>query len=99
MGRKKQVIHNFYAQMWKTMILWENYFRAVKDSSKTGLPFHLKGINILYVMKTTRILHSRKKIALVAHDHKKQDLIDWAEYNKVSLARHELFATEWSFGW
>lgn len=79
--------------MWKTGVSKENYFAAVKDSSKTGLPFHLQGINILYIMKTTRILHSRKKIALVAHDHKKQDLIDWAEYNKVSLARHELFAT------
>lgn len=40
-----------------------------------------------------RILPARKRIALVAHDHKKQDLVDWACQNKVELARHELFAT------
>lgn len=40
-----------------------------------------------------KILPARKRIALVAHDHKKQDLIDWASFNKVELARHELFAT------
>lgn len=44
-------------------------------------------------MSTSRTLAPRKKIALVAHDHKKKDLIEWAEYNKVSLSRHELFAT------
>ena len=35
----------------------------------------------------------RKKIALVAHDNKKPDLLAWARYNKDLLARHELFAT------
>jgi len=34
-----------------------------------------------------------KKIALVAHDHKKQDLVEWAKYNRVLLAHHQLFAT------
>lgn len=38
-------------------------------------------------------LLTRKKIALVAHDHKKKDLIEWAEFNRALLARHELFAT------
>jgi methylglyoxal synthase len=42
---------------------------------------------------TERRLGKRKRIALVAHDHKKADLIDWATYNKEVLARHELFAT------
>ncbi|TNE48366.1 MAG: methylglyoxal synthase [Bacteroidetes bacterium] len=41
----------------------------------------------------TRVLPERKRIALVAHDHKKEDLIDWAVYNKKILARHELYAT------
>lgn len=35
----------------------------------------------------------QKRIALVAHDHKKKDLLEWAEYNKGSLARHDLCAT------
>jgi methylglyoxal synthase len=34
-----------------------------------------------------------KRIALVAHDHKKQDLIEWAEFNRILLRGHELFAT------
>ena len=28
-----------------------------------------------------------------AHDHKKPDLIEWAKYNQVLLAQHDLFAT------
>ena len=35
----------------------------------------------------------RKRIALVAHDNKKQDLLEWALYNRELLARHELCAT------
>jgi methylglyoxal synthase len=34
-----------------------------------------------------------KKIALVAHDNKKQDLLEWAKYNSILLAHHEVFAT------
>ncbi len=44
-------------------------------------------------MERTRTLKSRKRIALVAHDHKKKDLIEWAIYNKTELARHELIST------
>ena len=40
-----------------------------------------------------RTLNSRKNIALVAHDNKKTDIIDWALYNKVALSKHRLFAT------
>jgi methylglyoxal synthase len=35
----------------------------------------------------------RKKIALIAHDNKKTDLIAWVNQNKSILLRHELFAT------
>ncbi len=35
----------------------------------------------------------KKKIALVAHDNKKRDLFEWAEFNKSLLARHTLYAT------
>ena len=34
-----------------------------------------------------------KKIALVAHDNKKSDLLQWAKYNSTLLAHHELYAT------
>ena len=44
-------------------------------------------------MKNIRKIQSRKRIALVAHDHKKKDLIEWAVYNKAALARHELVAS------
>ena len=34
-----------------------------------------------------------KRIALVAHDNKKTELIEWAVYNKSVLSMHKLFAT------
>jgi len=34
-----------------------------------------------------------KKIALVAHDNKKRDLVEWAKFNRDLLAHHEVFAT------
>ena len=44
-------------------------------------------------MSDTRTLSLVKRIALVAHDNKKDDLIDWAHSNKDFLAKHELIAT------
>jgi len=35
----------------------------------------------------------KKRIALVAHDNKKQDLLEWARYNRDLLATHHLLAT------
>lgn len=35
----------------------------------------------------------RKRIALIAHDNKKQDMLEWAKYNKALLHQHDLFAT------
>jgi methylglyoxal synthase len=34
-----------------------------------------------------------KKIALVAHDNKKRELIEWAKFNRDLLAHHKVFAT------
>ncbi len=34
-----------------------------------------------------------KKIALIAHDNKKQDLVEWAKYNRDLLAHHKVYAT------
>jgi methylglyoxal synthase len=44
-------------------------------------------------MAETRTLPAKKRIALVAHDGRKDDLIDWAKHNKATLATHELFGT------
>src|SRR5215467_14281200 len=44
-------------------------------------------------MHTIKKLNKRKRIALVAHDHKKIELIEWAVYNKDVLSKHELFST------
>lgn len=44
-------------------------------------------------MSEFRILQEVKRIALVAHDHKKSDLVDWAVFNKKVLRNHELVAT------
>ncbi|MCX6169844.1 MAG: methylglyoxal synthase [Ignavibacteriales bacterium] len=38
-------------------------------------------------------MQSKKRIALVAHDNKKQDLIEWAKYNRGNLGDHEIYAT------
>ena len=35
----------------------------------------------------------RKRIALVAHDNKKQDLLEWARFNRETLEQHDLYAT------
>lgn len=41
----------------------------------------------------TATLPSRKRIALIAHDDRKQDLLEWARFNKGKLGRHDLYAT------
>ncbi len=45
-------------------------------------------------MEKTKIkMAKRKRIALVAHDNMKIDLLEWAKFNRELLAKHELFAT------
>jgi len=39
------------------------------------------------------LMRKRKKIALVAHDNKKDDLLEWVKFNKYLLSLHELYAT------
>jgi methylglyoxal synthase len=34
-----------------------------------------------------------KKIALVAHDNKKYDLVEWSKFNRDLLAHHKVYAT------
>jgi methylglyoxal synthase len=35
----------------------------------------------------------RKRIALVAHDNKKKELIEWAKYNREAMSRMDIYAT------
>jgi methylglyoxal synthase len=34
-----------------------------------------------------------KRIALIAHDNRKPELLEWARYNRGTLSKHELHAT------
>jgi methylglyoxal synthase len=43
--------------------------------------------------KKTLPIEKKKRIALVAHDNTKPDLLRWAKDNKDRLTKHELFAT------
>jgi methylglyoxal synthase len=44
------------------------------------------------------VIAAQKHIALVAHDYKKDDLLDWAEHNRDALMQHKLYATG-TTGW
>ena len=39
------------------------------------------------------VMKVRKRIALIAHDNRKHDLLDWARFNRGTLAEHDLMAT------
>ena len=39
------------------------------------------------------VMELNKKIALVAHDYKKRDLVEWAKFNRDLLAHHKVYAT------
>ncbi|WP_244279783.1 methylglyoxal synthase [Leptospira brenneri] len=40
-----------------------------------------------------RKMEITKKIVLIAHDNRKDDLLDWVKYNKGTLSKHHLSAT------
>lgn len=44
-------------------------------------------------MENTSVKNTRKRIALVAHDSRKQELKEWVEYNKEILKDCDLYAT------
>ncbi len=39
------------------------------------------------------IVGIQKRIALIAHDNKKQELLEWARFNQGTLSKHKLYAT------
>ena len=41
----------------------------------------------------TVAMAARKRIALVAHDAQKANLLEWAKFNRTALAQHELCGT------
>jgi methylglyoxal synthase len=45
------------------------------------------------MMQNTIAMARRKKIALVAHDNKKEELVEWAKFNRKLLAEHSLYST------
>ena len=45
------------------------------------------------VAATTVAPGQRKRVALVAHDNKKADLLEWARFNRDVLAKHDLCGT------
>lgn len=56
-------------------------------------------IKIFYLMRayqmkqTTRLIQSKKNIALIAHDHCKNTLLAWCHQHKNILSQHSLIAT------
>jgi methylglyoxal synthase len=44
-------------------------------------------------MTKTTALPSKKRIALIAHDGRKDDLLGWVHFNTGTLSNHSLFAT------
>lgn len=38
-------------------------------------------------------MEKKKRIAIVAHNNKKRDILEWAAFNRLFLAQHELYAT------
>jgi len=41
----------------------------------------------------TVLIPDKKRIAVVAHDNKKKDLLEWVKFNRGTLAKHQLYAT------
>jgi methylglyoxal synthase len=48
---------------------------------------------IKVAMAKSKILGAKKRIALIAHDKKKDDLVSWVVENKEVLSGHQLLAT------
>jgi len=42
---------------------------------------------------TNIFMRQQKRIAMIAHDNKKEAMLAWARYNRELLAKHKLYAT------
>jgi len=73
---------------------------TIKEAEKTGQLNRKSGFGGIasgyggnHMEHRIAVMKESKKIALIAHDNKKRDLLEWASFNKELLARHELYAT------
>ena len=39
------------------------------------------------------VMHHDKHVAMVAHDNKKRDLVEWANFNRDLFPYHKVYAT------
>jgi methylglyoxal synthase len=46
-----------------------------------------------YIVERETLKMNKKRVALIAHDHKKKELLEWVEFNKDKIGKCELFAT------
>ena len=66
--------------------LWRRFTRATPAR-------HVGLLGSTHMVAEPDGVTSRRHIALVAHDNKKADLLEWARFNRDVLAAHELVAT------
>jgi len=52
-----------------------------------------KWLKIIYRARGNPFMNTQKRIALVAHDNRKKDLIEWVEWNFDILLKHQLTCT------
>jgi methylglyoxal synthase len=57
------------------------------------LSFDVTGSVIEKPWQNCKRMYARKRIALVAHDNKKAELLDWVRFNRSVLIEHDLFGT------
>src|SRR5512140_1562530 len=70
------------------------YFHPPADRRGSCPERKLLGCGRTSAMHHKKIAMSRhKRIALVAHDNQKWDLVQWAKYNRDLLAQHHVSAT------
>src|SRR6266545_5978681 len=66
---------------------------AVKGAESPLAARLKKAVRSTMDQSTDYRLEPQKRIALVAHDNKKKDLLEWAKWNRAGLAEHVILAT------
>jgi methylglyoxal synthase len=67
--------------------------RAIAAIDNVDWPSRTGARIIVDPMTDEAAMPLRKRIALVAHDNRKRDLLEWARFNRDLLLRHDLYAT------